>query len=127
MPFFRTTKDIFVTPWEDELFDQNWFDSRDAYIPPTKDWDYSRELTIHDVDIWEMIYYESGGTALYAAWTPFAEFYMLTQNLIDPGNSNVETFYGEKASVKAYYKARQIGMPVCLQKTWVDDNKLWLY
>lgn len=127
MPFFKTTKDIFVTPWDDELFNENWFDSDKVVVPPTVDWDYKRDMTINDVDVWEMIYYESGGNALYAAWAPLAEFYMITQNMVDPGNSKVETFYGPKSASKAYSRAKELGMPICLTRTWVDDAQLWLY
>jgi hypothetical protein len=125
MPFFKTTKDIFVTPWEDELFDPNWMDSDHAVFPPNIPWDYSRELTIEDVDIWEQVYYQSGGLGLYVAWSPYAEFYLITNflNIKSP----LETFYGPMAGEKAYKKAVKLGMPIHLKKLWVEPDDMWLY
>ena len=78
MPFFKTTYNILVRPGEDELFDPNWMNSDKMILPPKKDWDYSRELQIEDIHIWEVLYEASGGIGIYAAWDPFAEFYMFT-------------------------------------------------
>ncbi len=78
MPQFRTTYNILTKSDEDELFDPNWMDSDKIILPPRVEWDYSRELQIEDVNIWEIIYQQGGGIGLYAAWDPFAEFYMLT-------------------------------------------------
>lgn len=129
MPFFRTTEDILKRPDSDELFVENWMNSRVAYLPPTKPWDYSRELNIEDVDIWELIYQESGGTGLYAAWCPYAEFYLITHNLYwDVNNINkIETFYGPGSGIKAYARARKLGMPVHLNEVWVEEEDAWLY
>jgi hypothetical protein len=125
MPFFKTTKDIFVTPWEDELFDPNWMDSDHVIFPPNIPWDYSRELTIEDVDIWEQVYYQSGGLGLYVAWSPYAEFYLIT-NFLNIKNP-LETFYGPMAGEKAYKKAVKLGMPIHLKKLWVEPDDMWLY
>lgn len=129
MPFFKSTKDIFVTPWEDEVHNDNWFDTPFLQLPPSEPWDYQREMTIDDVDIWEQIYFESGGTGLYAAWSPYAEFYMITKNIYIPGNMEnvIELFYGPMASKNAFQRAVELGMPVQMKKLWVSDEDLWLY
>ena len=54
MPVFKTTKNILTTPWEDELFTENWNNLDTPYLPPKTDWDYSRELKIEDVNISSM-------------------------------------------------------------------------
>jgi len=92
MPQFKTTKNIFVDPWNDELFDQNWMNSESVSLPPKKDWDYKREIKIEDVDIWEVIYQQGGGLGLYASWSPYAEFYLITKGL-----QGVATFYGKRS------------------------------
>jgi len=124
---FRTTENILRTPWEDELFNPNWFDSDKVVLPPKYDWDYSRELQIKDVDIWEQIYYQGGGLGLYAAWLPYAEFYMIVHHLFMYKNNSIETFYGKNANKKAYLRALELGMPVSLNKIYVDDEHAWLY
>ena len=80
MPFFKTTYNILTKPWEDEAWDDNWMNSDTLILPPKKDWDYKRELTIEDVSLWEVIYQQGGGLALYASWDPYAEFYLITQH-----------------------------------------------
>ena len=129
MPFFKTTHNIFNTPWEDELWDNNWFNSNKVVLPPNRPWDYKKELKIEDVQIWEQIYFESGGTGLYAAWDPYAEMYLITKNLHakDLENRYTEIFYGKNAGNRAYKKAIDLGMPIVVNKIWVEDEEMWKY
>lgn len=127
MPFFKTNRDIFKTPWEEELYDENAYDSDVLILPETKDWDYKRELQIEDVEIWEQIFYKSGGTALYAAYKPYAEFYLITGDLYVSSTPLIETFYGKLAAQRAYERSIQLGMNIGLNKIWVDQDKMWLY
>ena len=122
MPQFKTTKNIFVDPWNDELFDENWMNSESVFLPPKKDWDYKREIKIEDVDIWEVIYQQGGGLGLYASWSPYAEFYLITKGL-----QGIETFYGKRSGEFAYKRAKELGMQVSLGKVWVEDSDMWLY
>jgi hypothetical protein len=133
MPIFRGNRDIFKNPDQDEVFNENWMDSDKLVLPPSPPWDYSREMTIDDVDIWEQIYYETGGQALYAAYCPFAEFYLITTyGIVDAGKQglasyNIETFYGANAGKQAYARAKQLGMPIQLNTVWVEPEDMWLY
>jgi hypothetical protein len=127
MAIFKTTHNILTEPWNDELFNPNWMDSDTVILPPNPKWDYSRELKIEDIDIWEQIYYQGGGLGLYAAWCPYAEFYMITHHLFKYNENSIETFYGPLASDKAYNRAIQLGMPVFKNKIWVEDEEMWLY
>ena len=105
------------------MFDPNWMDSDKVVMPPRVEWDYKRELKIEDVDIWEEIYCASGRLALYAAWMPYAEFYLITHSF----GAGVETFYGPGSMKKAYDRAIELGMRLKPSKAWVDDKDLWLY
>ena len=127
MPFFKSTYNIFKTPHEDEVFNHNWMDSGEIILPPTVDWDYGREMTIEDVDIWEEIYYESTGAGLYAAWCPYAEFYMITGHDLIRNPGRVELYYGPNAMKRAYARAKQFGWPITPTKTWVEDSEMWLH
>ena len=75
MPLFRTNQDIFKTNGE-EIYDENHKNYNYAILPPSPMWDNSREIQIEDVDIWEVIFEGGGGNGLYAAWCPYAQFYM---------------------------------------------------
>ena len=88
-----------------------------------------KELKIEDVQIWEQIYFESGGTGLYAAWDPYAEMYLITKNLHakDLENRYTEIFYGKNAGNRAYKKAIDLGMPIVVNKVWVEDEEMWKY
>lgn len=127
MAVYKTNYNIFKAPWEDELFNENWMDKDLPYAPPTVDWDYKREMRIEDVEIWEQIYYASGGIGLYAAYLPYAEFYMITGQWIVERPSNIECFYGPGAMEAAYKRAKELGMPISLKTQWVDDKDMWLY
>lgn len=133
MPIFRGNRDIFKTPDQDEVFNTNWMDSDKLVLPPSPAWDYHRAMTIDDVDIWEQIYYESGGLALYAAYCPFAEFYLITKRGIvdshfnDYTGDHIETFYGVDSGRQAYLRATELGMAIHVNTAWVDDQDLWLY
>ena len=129
MPFFKTTYNILVRPGEDELFDPNWMNSDKMILPPKKDWDYSRELQIEDIHIWEVLYEASGGIGIYAAWDPFAEFYMFTTGWV-PKTMNdriIETYYGPQASKKVKQRADSLGISLQLHNIWVEPEDMWLY
>lgn len=136
MPIFKSTYNILKKPDEDEVFNPNWMDSETLILPPTKKWDYSREMTIEDVDIWEVIA-ENGAMGIYAAWCPYAEFYMISLGANyrtgwTVGNYHyqdkiIETFYGKNAGVKAYNRALEIGIMPPVNKVWVDPEDMWLY
>jgi hypothetical protein len=121
MPIFKSTYNILKRPDEDEVFDPNWMDSDTLILPPKKDWDYQRELIIEDVDIWEVIFEYSGGTGLYAAWNPYAEFFMFTYR------NTVETFYGAGAQIRLKQHLEKLEIPYCTNKIWVDDKEIYLY
>jgi hypothetical protein len=72
---FKTTQNIFKD--FGEHFDPNWMDSDSLILPPKKEWDYKRPMQIEDVDLWEVIYEQGGSVGVYAAYNPFAEFYMI--------------------------------------------------
>ena len=126
MPFFKTTHNIFKD--YGEVFDSNWMDSDKLVLPPRTEWDYKREMTIEDVDVWELIYEAGGGRGVYAAWSPYAEFYMIKNSWTDTSNDlKIETFYGPSASKKVQKRAKELGMVLNTNKIWVDDEDMWLY
>lgn len=137
MPFFKTTYNILKKYDEDELFDPNWMDSDKLILPPQREWDYSREIQIEDVDIWEVLYEATDGVGVYASWSPYAEFYMITTGhdrnsyrIIDYINYYdrfIETYYGNNVQNRVQERMRQLGIPFSTNKIWVNDDKMWLY
>ena len=134
MPQFKTTYNIIKKPDEDEAFNPAWMESNKLILPPKVDWDYSRELKIEDIDLWEVIYEESGGKGLYAAYMPYAEFYMITIGLYDryiPGTRTnekiIETYYGAGSQTEAVRRAQQLGWSLWVRKVWIENEDAWLY
>jgi hypothetical protein len=128
MPFFKTTKNIFVD--FAEHFDPNWMDSDKLKLPPKTEWDYKREMTIDDVDFWETIF-ESTGCAVYAAYSPYAEFYLIKTppkgHLLIGQWAPFETYYGQGAMHRVIRRMKELEMPTHLTKYWVDPEDMWLY
>jgi len=133
MPTFKSTFNILKRPDEDEVFNPNWMDSDKLILPPNPSWDYGREMTIEDVDIWEVIYESSGGYGVYASWCPYAEFYLITagwhplrygQTIND---RIIETYYGPMAQQKVQSRMKQLGIPVILHQHWVEPDEMWLH
>ena len=122
MPFFKTTKNIFVD--KAEYFDPNWMDSDKLVLPPRTEWDYQRDMQIEDVDIWEVIV--EGGYSIYAAWSPYAEFYMLMPTVFYDTNG-IEIYYGPGASNKIIKRAKELKIPISTNKIWVENEDMWLY
>jgi hypothetical protein len=138
MPFFKSTYNILKRVDHDEVFNPNWMDSDKLVLPPKIDWDYSREMFIEDVDIWEVLYEATDGIGIYVSWSPYAEFYMITIGIdyknepffIDKQiywNKNIETYYAQGAQEKVFKRAKELGINLSVYKTWVEDENLWLY
>ena len=127
MPFFKSTYNILKKPDEDEVHNDNWFDTNSLVLPPKVDWDYEREMKIDDVNIWEVICQQGGGLGLYASWDPYAEFYLITNLHFSLYPNKLETYYGANASMTAYKRAKELGMHVHLNTHWVEPENMWLY
>jgi hypothetical protein len=90
------------------------------------------------LDIWEVLYHQGGSVGVYAAWMPYAEFYMITSGpdyrnapMIIDGfqyvNKNIETFYGPEAQKKVFNRAKELGIKLAIYKNWMENNEMWLY
>jgi len=138
MPFFKSTYNILKKYDEDEAFESKWMDSDKLVLPPKVDWDYNREMIVEDVDLWEVLYEASGGIGVYAAWLPYAEFYMITTGLdfrnkvryineIPYYDRQIETFYGPSAQEKLIKRTGELGISLSIHQSWVEPEDMWLY
>ena len=126
MPRFKTTQNIFND--FSEIFDENWMDSDELQLPPKKDWDYSRPLQIEDVDIWEVITEHNSKVGVYAAWSPYAEFYLIkTNHDFYSGTCSIETYYGSEAIKNVVSRCQQLNIPIPINKVWVNPEDMWIY
>lgn len=122
MVMFRTTHNILKAPSEGDYFDENWMNFDTIQLPPKTDWDYAREMQIEDVDLWEVISEGSGGIGVYGAWSPYAEFYMVTNGL-----DKIETFYGVGSQKRLKKYLDSLGIRYPQNPIWVDSEDMYLY
>jgi hypothetical protein len=123
---FKSTRDIFKQ-WEDEVWDENWINSDKVVYPPRIEWDYSRPLQLEDIDIWEVICSESGGKGIWAAWLPYAEFYLVRPGWDLESKNGFETYYGPNARIEVIKRAKELDLNVNIQKMWVEPEDMWKY
>jgi hypothetical protein len=87
-------------------------------------------MTIDDVDFWETVF-ESSGCAVYAAYSPYAEFYLIKTppkgHLLIGQWAPFETYYGQGAMHRVIRRMKELEVPTHLTKYWVDPQDLWLY
>ena len=128
MPQFKSTYNILTKPWEDELYNSNAFDKPFLELPPNPKWDEKRKMEIEDVDIWEVVYEQGGMAGVYAAWCPYAEFYMIRCGwYAESKGHGVETYYGPGAQEDVIRRCKELGFPVNVNQIWVEDEDMWLY
>lgn len=79
MPRWKTTQNLLGVHHDGEYFDENWmnYDKLSQYAPKIIPWDGSRPIRFEDVDIWEVISEWTGLCGVYAAYMPYAEYYIV--------------------------------------------------
>lgn len=80
MPRWKVTEQILNLSKDGEFFDENWmnYDRIWQYAPEPIPWDGNRPIRFEDVDLWEVISEMSGPIGVYAAYQPYAEYYVVT-------------------------------------------------
>jgi hypothetical protein len=131
---FRTTQGILSKQGEKEVTSPDFTNPEFAsHLPPYIKWDYSRDLQIDDINIWEVLYEESGRKGIYAAWDPHAEFYMITTGWTMKPNgeyvlNDVESYYGQGAQDMVLKRAKELDYALELKPGyWVDPEDVWIY
>ena len=121
MPVFKTTDEILKHPWRDNTA------TKSLNLRKPGNWHYKQDLTIDDVVLWEEIYYQPGNIGVYAAWSPYAEYYMITYNLFLNTDYGIETFYGNNACKQVWELVKTFGIDLPVNKVWAEKEDLWLY
>lgn len=115
---FKTTQEILDNPWDYQQRETS------VHFPPKILWDRDSELTIEDVQLWEQIYYQPGNVGIYAAWTPYAELYIIAYDLFLNQKQTIEIFKGTTASNDVFKKASKLGIDLSAHRIWVSDEEL---
>jgi len=115
---FVTTLDILKNPWNDEFHVDK---SVTIDLPARTEWLYKTELKIEDVRIWEKIYYDPGIIGIYAAWDPYAEFYIITHPS-HPKLKFIQAFYGKDAQFFLEEEVKKYGVQLPKNRIWIDHS-----
>lgn len=103
-------------------------DSDKLILPPKKKWDYKRPMQVEDVDLWEVIYEQSGSVGVYASWDPYAEFYMIRVGwFLEQQGYGAETYYGPGSMKKVINKMKEMNIPYYTHEEYVEPENMWLY
>jgi hypothetical protein len=85
----KSTYEIINSPWEEKD------DIPVLKVPPK--WNKDTDITVDDVVIWEQIYHQPGNIGIYVAWSPNAEFYLVSYDLFTKTAAGIKTFQGSDA------------------------------
>jgi hypothetical protein len=124
MPIFRSTQHLVKDPGE--IFDKNWMDSNTLILSPSPKWDNKRPIKFEDVDIWEVIA-ETGRGRVYAAWCPYAEFYIILTPEVPElgwGIKDIEIYNSHKEVLK---RIKELKIPYSLNKKWIENEEMFFY
>jgi len=120
MSVFVTTYQILNECWNDEPVNLSRI-SR-TQLPAQHDWDHNEELDLENVTTWEKIYSQPGNVSVYAAWDPFAEFYVIVHELFLKHKEGIEKFYGIDAQKLLLLRCKQLRIELPINQIWVPDN-----
>jgi hypothetical protein len=84
--------------------------SNDKFIP-----------NINNVKLWEQIFYKKNYAGIYAAWSPYVEFYILVYEPLIGTEYSYETFFGANKNKELISKAKRLNIDLKEQFMWVDN------
>ena len=118
MSIFKTTNEILNRSWDNSVKtpESYTWENLPKQIHLTKE----TELSIEDIETWEEIYYQCGSLGIYAAWSPYTEFYILIHCFFSDKNYGIEIFKGPNAGQQVKERAEFFGISLAINKIWVD-------
>jgi hypothetical protein len=124
MPRWKATEQILNLSKDGEVFDENWmnYDSIYQYMPERITWKENRPIRFEDVYVWEVISEMSGPIGIYAAWQPYAPYFVAMKNW-----SIDQEFWGVKGEGRLHKYMINHGIHVSINKVWVDEEYANLY
>ncbi len=124
MPRWKTTENILVPQKDGEYFIEDWmnYESLSQYLPPSPIWLENRSIKFEDVDLWEVIVEWTGLSGVYAAWAPYAHYFIVTNEW-----KIVAEFWGIQGELKLQQYLKSINIPFSLSKIWVDEENFQSY
>lgn len=119
MPRWKTTENILIPNKDGEHFEEDWmnYNSIYQYLPPHPLWVENRLIRLEDVDLWEVIVEWSGLSGVYAAWCPYAQYFIVTDRW-----TVVAEFWGAEGEKKLQEYLSYKNIPFSVNKIWVENE-----
>jgi hypothetical protein len=124
MPRWKTTQNLLNFKNDGEHFDENWmnYDSIFEYLPSNPAWNEKRLIRFEDVDIWEVITEKGGPVGVYAAWCPYAHYFIVMNRW-----TIVAEFWGIEGEKQLHQYMIDNSIPFSLNKIWVEEDNISHY
>ena len=120
MSVFRTTNEILNRAWDTSAKIDKTYTWQD--LPKQVQWNKEKSPSIEDIETWEEIYYQCGSLGIYAAWSPYTEFYILVHCLFSDKKQGIEIYKGPNAGQQLKERASYFGLTLPINKIWVDHD-----
>jgi hypothetical protein len=114
---FITTEKILKSVWKNQSIEiKNSID-----FPKKLHWTCLESVKFKDVECWEEIFYNQCDIGIYAAWSPFAEFYIIVNFLFLESEHGIEYFQGNSALEEVLNRAQELGIDLTVTNYWIDN------
>lgn len=115
MLVLKSTQEIFYQSWE---YVQTVTTAGIFNMPPKLVKDGDPE--IDDIVIWEQIFYEPGLVGIYAAWSPYANCYIISYDLFQGTSAGMEFITGKDATEIVVEKAKKLGIDIQVESKQIN-------
>lgn len=77
-------------------------------------------LDINNVKLWEQIFYKKNYVGIYAAWSPYVEFYILVYEPLIGTECSYESFFKNSGIDNLLIKTNRLNIHLTEKFIWID-------
>ena len=85
-------------------------------MPKQYEWLKTTNPTFLDIQLWEQVYKQPGNVGVYAAWSPFVEFYIIVHYLF--GEQYIEKY---TTLSQLLVRSKELNIDLSVSKIWVPN------
>jgi hypothetical protein len=111
MTIFKSTQQVFLTAFDYMSAEVQTSNT----IPPA--WQLERPIEFDDVVTWEQVYGKNG-VSVYAAWSPYAEFYVIVHAPLLGSPAGIEEFRGNNSLNLLLDRLKEFEILLPVQQYW---------
>ena len=114
MSIFKSTQEVYQTAFEEMPISPIMH----KRTPPL--WHKDRLIEFNDVVTWEQIYGKHG-ISLYAAWSPYSEYYIIVHGLFLGTDAGIEEFWGRNSIESIVSRFEDFGIQIPINQYWTPS------